>query len=72
MASQVSSALHPVAAEETTMCIYIYIYVVTPPLRAYLSSLLVEGINSTLRASFLQMPENTVKYSVLVGYLPSI
>ena len=51
--------------------IYIYIWSPPPP-RAYLCPLLVEGVNSTLCASFLQMPENTVKYSVLVGCLPSM
>ena len=57
------------------LSIYIYIYIYTSghlPLRAYLSSLLVEGVNSTLCALFLQVPENTVKYSVYVGVLPSI
>ena len=53
----------------TYIYIYIYIYMVTPPPRAYLCPLLVEGVNSTLCASFLQMPENTVKYSVVVVYL---
>ena len=53
------------------ICIYIYM-VTPPPPRAYLSSLLVEGVKSTPCASFLQMPENTVKYSVIVGVLPSI
>ena len=52
--------------------ISMYIYIYTPPPRAYLSSLLVEGVKSTPCASFLQMPENTVKYSVSVGVLPSI
>ena len=32
--------------------------------RAYLSSLLVEGVKSTPCTPFLQMPENTVKYGV--------
>ena len=53
------------------MYIYIYIYGHSP-LRAYLSSLLVEGVKSTPCASFLQMPENTVNDSVIVGVLPSI
>ena len=52
--------------------IYIWSYMVTPPPRAYLCPLLVEGVNSTLCASFLQMPKNTVKYSVFVLVLPSI
>ena len=52
--------------------IYIYIYGHPPPPRAYLCPLLVEGVNSTLCASFLQMPENTVKYSVVVVVLPSM
>ena len=51
--------------------IYIYIYMVPPP-RAYLCTLLVEGVNSTLCASFLQMLENTVTYSVFVVFLPSM
>ena len=38
-----------------------------PPPPTYLSSLLVEGVNSTPCAWFLQMPENPVKYSVSVG-----
>ena len=54
------------------LCLYLYIYMVTPPPRAYLCPLLVEGVNSTLCASFLQMRENTVKYSVVVAFLPSI
>ena len=62
------------------VCIHIYIYIqihiyiytyVVPPM-PYLSSLLVEGVKSTPCASFLQMPENTVKYSVFVGVLPSV
>ena len=51
---------------------YIYIYMVTPPPRAYLSSLPVEGVKSTPCASFLQMPANTVKYRFIVAVLPSI
>ena len=49
------------------ICIYIYIniiYIYGPPAtKAYLSSLLIEGVKSTPCASFLQMPENTVNYS---------
>ena len=56
--------------ESGSVCIYIYIYIYghPPPPRAYLCPLLVEGVNSTLCASFLQMPEHTVKYSVVVVF----
>ena len=50
----------------------VYHYIYGHPPKADLSSLVLEGVNSTLCASFLQMPEHTVKYSVVVGSLPSI
>ena len=52
----------------TYLCYIIYGH---PP-QAYLSSLLVEDVKSSPCASFLQMPENTAKYCVCVGGLPSM
>ena len=40
---------------------------VTPPPRPTFPLFLVEGVKSTPCASFLQMPENTVKYTVVAG-----
>ena len=56
---------------EINATLYIYIYVHPPP-RTYLCPLLVEGVNSTLCASFLQMPENTVKIQCFCCFLPSM